>query len=121
MAFFLKLKLFFSYSKWNVLSFGFGVTTGKIFIPVMEYAFEARKDTDLHCFQLTGLLENTIGVQGMFMSFGFICILFFVVAYKCVPETHGKTYRDSVLVKKYQTQWMHQGIQDKPISVAVSI
>ena len=118
----MKLKLFFSYSKWNVLSFGFGVTTGKIFIPVMEYAFEARKDTtDLHCFQLTGLLENTIGVQGMFMSFGFICILFFVVAYKCVPETHGKTYRDSVLVKKYQTQWMHQGIQDKPISVAVSI
>ena len=48
---------------------------------------------------MTSFLEKTIGVHGMFTSFGFICILFAVIAYKLVPETHGKSYRDSVLVK----------------------
>ena len=61
----------------------------------------------LFALQLTGLLENTIGVQGMFMSFGFVCILLFVIAYKFVPETHGKTYRDLVLIKKYEAQIQH--------------
>ena len=50
-------------------------------------------------FQMTSFLEKTIGVHGMFTSFGFICILFVVFTYKLVPETHGKSYRDSVLVK----------------------
>ena len=43
----------------------------------------------------------------MFMSFGFVCILLFVIAYKFVPETHGKTYRDLVLIKKYEAQIQH--------------
>ena len=63
-------------------------------------------------FQMTSFLEKTIGVHGMFTSFGFICILFAVIAYKLVPETHGKSYRDSVLVKspleKETTSPLHQ-------------
>jgi len=62
--------------------------------------------------QMTSFLEKTIGVHGMFTSFGFICILFAVIAYKLVPETHGKSYRDSVLVKslleKESTSPLHQ-------------
>jgi len=62
--------------------------------------------------QMTSFLEKTIGVHGMFTSFGFICILFAVIAYKLVPETHGKSYRDSVLVislkEKETTSPLHQ-------------
>ena len=54
---------------------------------------------------MTSWVEESIGVHGMFTSFGFVCILFAVFAWKLVPETHGKTYRDSVLLKKCQQRW----------------
>ena len=68
-------------------------------------------------FQMTGWLEKVMGVHGMFMSFGFICILITVIAFKFVPETSGKSYRDSVLLKKYMqahpphSSWMKEAPQ----------
>jgi len=56
--------------------------------------------------QMTSWVEKTIGVHGMFTSFGFICVLLAVLAWKLVPETHGKTYRDSVLLKRWEHRWM---------------
>ena len=53
-------------------------------------------------FQLTSFLEANIGVKGMFMIFGFICVLFTMVALKWVPETHGKLYRDVVSPKNWK-------------------
>ena len=41
-------------------------------------------------------MDANIGVKGMFMTFGFVCILFTIIAFKWVPETHGKLYRDAV-------------------------
>ena len=56
-----------------------------------------------------------MGVHMLFMSFGFICILITVIAFKFVPETSGKSYRDSVLLKKYQahphSSWMKEAPQ----------
>lgn len=63
---------------------------------------------------MTGFFEKTIGVHGMFTSFGFICILFAVVAWKWVPETHGKSYRDSVLLKKDWTDATMTSVGSKP-------
>jgi hypothetical protein len=57
-------------------------------------------------FQLTGYIEQAVGVKGMFISFGFVCILYSVVAVRWVPETHGKSYRDSVLLKRYNQEWI---------------
>ena len=53
-------------------------------------------------FQLTTFLEANIGVKGMFMSFGFVCVLFAMVALRWVPETHGKLYRDVVSPKNWK-------------------
>ena len=53
-------------------------------------------------FQLTSFLEANIGVKGMFMSFGFVCVLYAMVAIRWVPETHGKLYRDVVSPKDWK-------------------
>lgn len=49
--------------------------------------------------QITGLIEKTVGVQGMFISFGLVCILFTVITVRWVPETQGKSYKAAVLNK----------------------
>ena len=49
--------------------------------------------------QLTTFWETTYGVNGLFTYFGLNCIVFAVVAFKCVRETHGKTYKEAILLK----------------------
>ena len=41
-------------------------------------------------------LEPVVGNPALFFIFGFFCIVYGVLAFFWVPETHGKTYKDVV-------------------------